>query len=90
VIRSSTDYDGSERSPMRIAEARITLGVAAARAGDLESALSFGEMALSGERQSLPSLLMVSRDLASLVHRDYADEPAGMAYLDRLRGLAQR
>jgi hypothetical protein len=27
VIRSSTDFDGSERAPMRTAEARITLGV---------------------------------------------------------------
>ena len=31
VIRSSTDLDGTERKPMRIAEARITLGEVAAR-----------------------------------------------------------
>jgi hypothetical protein len=31
VIRSSTDFDGTERAPMRTAEARITLGVIAAR-----------------------------------------------------------
>jgi hypothetical protein len=35
VIRAGTDFDGSERSPMRMAEARITLGVVAARQGDL-------------------------------------------------------
>ncbi len=36
VIRSSTDFDGTERAPMRTAEARITLGVIAARQGDVE------------------------------------------------------
>ncbi len=30
VIKSSTDFDGTERAPMRTAEARITLGVIAA------------------------------------------------------------
>ena len=76
VIRAGTDYDGTERSPMRIAEARITLGVVAAREGDLEGAINYGEWALRGERQSLPSLLMVSRDLASVVHKRYcASQP---------------
>src|SRR5712691_6312252 len=29
VIRASTDFDGTERAPMRLAEARVTLGVVA-------------------------------------------------------------
>jgi hypothetical protein len=89
VIRTSMDYDGSERSPMRVAEARITLGVAAGREGDLESAIGYGELALSGERQSLPSLLTASRDLATLVHDRYNAEPAAQGYLDKLRTIAQ-
>jgi hypothetical protein len=36
VIQASTDFDGTERAPMRLAEARITLGVVAARQGDLD------------------------------------------------------
>jgi hypothetical protein len=36
VIRSNSDFDGTERAPMRSAEAWITLGVVAARRGDLE------------------------------------------------------
>jgi hypothetical protein len=36
VIQASTDFDGRERAPMRLAEARITLGVIRAREGDLE------------------------------------------------------
>ncbi|GJF27735.1 hypothetical protein KNE206_04350 [Kitasatospora sp. NE20-6] len=75
VIRASTDYDGTERSPMRIAEARLTLGVVATRDGDLDSALDYGEWALRGERQPLPSLLAVSRELAGLVSKQYGSEP---------------
>jgi hypothetical protein len=40
VIQAGTDFDGKERSPMRLAEARITLGVVRAREGNLEEALS--------------------------------------------------
>jgi len=53
VLRAGTDFDGTERSPMRNAEARVTLGVAAAREGDLEQAVTFGERALQGERRPL-------------------------------------
>lgn len=89
VIRAGTDYDGTERSPMRIAEARITLGVVAAREGNLEGAINFGEWALKGERQSLPSLLMVSRDLAEVVHKRYANEPEATGYLEHLTALSR-
>ncbi|GGV39471.1 hypothetical protein GCM10010495_66020 [Kitasatospora herbaricolor] len=88
VIRASTDYDGTERSPMRIAEARLTLGVVAARDGDLERALNYGEWALRGERQSLPSLLAVSRELAGLVSMQYGNEPGTRVYLDHLNALS--
>jgi hypothetical protein len=63
VIQASTDFDGKERAPMRLAEARITLGVVRAREGDLEGVLSQGLKALYADRRSMPSLLMVSRDL---------------------------
>jgi hypothetical protein len=89
VIRAGTEYDGTESSPMRIAEARITLGVAAARQGDLDGAVHYGEWALKGERQSLPSLLMVSRELASIVAKDYASEPQGAGYLEHLGSLTE-
>lgn len=87
VIRASTDWDGTERSPMRIAEARITLAVAAARGGDLDSALSYGERALGGDRQSLPSLSMVSSDLGQVLKSNYAKSPDATDFLDHLRNL---
>ena len=74
VIQASTDFDGRERAPMRVAEARITLGVVAARDGDLEQAVQLGGQALSGQRKSLPSLVMVSRDLTKVLKERYLHE----------------
>lgn len=87
VIRTNIDWDGTQRAPMRIAEARVTLGVAAARRGDLDQAVEHGQRALAGERRSLPSLLMVSAELESALGQRYAKEPATLDYFTRLREL---
>lgn len=87
VIRVSTDFHGNERWPMRIAEAQVTLGVVAAREGNLEEAVGYGQRALSGDRKSLPSLAMHSRDLAHLLSERYSGEPEADAYLERLRSI---
>lgn len=55
VIVSGTAPDGTERAPMRMAEARLTLAVCAAKRGDLEGAIELGRAALSPDRKSLPS-----------------------------------
>ncbi|NEB16621.1 XRE family transcriptional regulator [Streptomyces coelicoflavus] len=89
VLRTGTDFDGTERSPMRNAEARVTLGVTAAREGDLDQALIMGERALQGERRSVPSLIMTSRELAAEMKRRYASEPAAQEYLGHLHELGQ-
>ena len=88
VIQASTDFDGTERAPMRLAEARITLGVVAARQGDLEQAIHHGTHALNAPRKSLPSLLMVSRDLTRVLNDQYAKQPETQAYLDQLHTLS--
>ena len=88
VIQANTDFDGRERAPMRMAEARITLGVASARKGDLEGAIAQGTRALTGERKSLPSLLMVSRDLTKVLKNQYPTEPQTLEYLDQLTALS--
>ncbi|MFD9461488.1 hypothetical protein [Streptomyces sp. NPDC060027] len=74
---------------MRNAEARVTLGVTAAREGDLEQALIMGERALEGDRQSVPSLIMTSREIAAEMRRRYAAEPVSQNYLNRLHSLAR-
>jgi hypothetical protein len=88
VIDASTDFDGQERAPMRLAEARITLGVVKAREGDLEGAIGLGVQALEGNRKSLPSLLMVSRDLTKVLKDRYPGETQTRDYLDQLTSLA--
>jgi hypothetical protein len=85
VLRASTDFDGAERAPMRNTEARITLGVIAARHGDIDQAVHYGEKALTESRRSLPSLAMVSRDLARVLKERYPAEQATENYLDQLR-----
>lgn len=87
VLTGGTDFVGDERSPMRNAEARITLGVLAGRQGDAEQALAYGNQALDGDRKSLPSLLMVSRELGSLVNKQFGKRPDAQDYLDRLRDI---
>lgn len=90
VIRSSTDVDGTQRKPMRIAEAEITLGVVAAREGDVEQAVALGRRALSGERKSLPSLLMVSGELRKILTERYPTEQEAVTFLEELRALGAR
>ena len=87
VIHASTDFDGRERAPMRLAEARMTLGVVRAREGDLEGAVDQGVRALHGGRKSLPSLLMVSRDLMKVLNERYSAETETRDYLDQLAAL---
>lgn len=62
------DFDGTERSPMRIAGAGVTSGVVARRAGNLDTTLAFGERALAGSRRSLPSLARCLPTLAPKAH----------------------
>jgi hypothetical protein len=69
---------------MRLAEARITLGVVHAREGDLEGAVQQGIRALIGDRKSMPSLLMVSRDLAMVLNDRYSHEAEAQDYLEHL------
>lgn len=87
VIRSSTAPDGTLRKPMRAAEAQITLGVIAARQGDLDSAVGHGTLALSGDRFSLPSLTMVGTELVDVLKARYPHENATHDFAERFREL---
>jgi tetratricopeptide (TPR) repeat protein len=88
VLRAGTTADGQARTPMHNAEAYVTLAVVAARSGDLTSAISYGEQALAGERKSLPSLLMVSQELAAVVRRRWPGKSETQEYVARLRQAA--
>ncbi|MFD9965060.1 tetratricopeptide repeat protein [Amycolatopsis sp. NPDC058986] len=89
VIRTSTAYDGTERKPMRIAEARLTLGVIAAYQGDVDEAAQMGQRALSGDRRSLPSLLLVANELGTIMSARYGKTPEARNYLEQLHELSR-
>jgi tetratricopeptide (TPR) repeat protein len=87
VIRLGTDATGTELSPMRNAEARVTLGVIAARQGDVEAAVDYGNRALAGRRLSIPSLLMVSSELGAVLAERHTPDAIAVDYLDQLHHL---
>jgi hypothetical protein len=87
VIRKSTAPDGTIRTPMRVAEAKITFAVAAARQGDLEQATTIGNDALDIPRQSVPSLVLVGRDLATELDHRYHHDEAAAPFLERFADL---
>jgi hypothetical protein len=87
VIRVSSGFQDHDRWPMRIAEAQITLGVAAAREGDLDGAVAHGRRALASGRRSLPSLTMVSRDLTDVLQSRYAGEAEVDEFTSELREI---
>lgn len=84
VIRISTGPDGTEFSPMRAAEARLTLGVAAARTGDIEETVGMGTTALAAGRKSLPSLLLVANELDRELRSRYPRESASRDFHERI------
>lgn len=76
TLRLGVDENGVERSPMRNAEARITLAVLAERAGEHDEALAQGFRALESARQSLPHLRMVASELSREFERSgHGDDP---------------
>jgi len=89
VIRKSTEPDGTARSPMRVAEAQLTLGIVAAREGDLDRAITIGTGALDIPRRSLPSLMLVGQELAMELNARFTNERAAEPYLERIRTLAR-
>jgi transcriptional regulator with XRE-family HTH domain len=87
VLRSGTAPDGTERSPMRMAEARLTLAVGAARKGRLDDAVTIGLSALRPGRRSLPSLMMVAGELDAELQYRWPEEAAVEDFREAVRSL---
>lgn len=86
VLRLGTSINGDERSPMRVAEAHVTLGVVAARSGDIDTAAEHGQAALHGLRKSIPTLRMVGQEFAAeLAHTGARQDQRLREYLAELR-----
>lgn len=76
IIKKTTAPDGTDLSPMRKAEAEITLGVIHARNGSLDEALTYGRQALMIDRRSQPSLLMVGSELDHALQQRFPNNSA--------------
>lgn len=84
TLRKSAAPDGTDLSPMRKAEAEITLGVIAARDGSVDEALRFGYNALQTGRRSQPSLLMVSTEFDQVLRDLYPANPDAQEFRQAL------
>jgi hypothetical protein len=76
ILGKTITPDGRVTAPMRRAESMLTLGVVAARAGDIGSAIEYGNDALSISRKSQPSLRMVASEMTDVLSERYPGEPA--------------
>ncbi|WP_026421279.1 hypothetical protein [Actinokineospora inagensis] len=74
VIRLGTLADGTERTPLRNAEARIAVATAHLRNAELDDAIEVGLRALTSARQSLPSLAMVADELRRELRARYPED----------------
>lgn len=90
IIRKSTNADGTYNSPMRITESTLTLGVVAARRGEKEAALELGQKALSIDRKSQPSLLMVGSELDDVLRKQYPRDSEVKRFHNTLLSLSGR
>lgn len=84
TIRKSTTPEGVVRAPMRRAEATVTLGVVAARSGELEEALEYAYDALGVGRRSQPSLLMVGTELGEALQERFPGNDRVRAFHEAL------
>jgi hypothetical protein len=71
VLDRSRRPDGTEASPMRAAEARLTLAVLAVRAGDLDAAIDWTARALGEQRRSVVPLTNLAREVINEAGRRY-------------------
>jgi tetratricopeptide (TPR) repeat protein len=76
VLRLSARPDGSDRSPMRASEARLTLATVAVRDGDLDAAAEWARKGFTADRKSVKTLAMVAEELHHEVRAQYGNDPA--------------
>jgi tetratricopeptide (TPR) repeat protein len=83
VITQHGRPDGTTNAPMRTAQARMDLAIVAARRGELDQAVAYGESAFDFERQSLTDLASSSADLDNVLQQRYRGEQLARDFHDR-------
>lgn len=76
------------RRPMRVASARVSLGVVAARAGDLDAATGEVGAALAQSRRCLPWLGLLAAELIEGVLARWPDDPRSANLVEQVRAAA--
>ncbi|MEV4744817.1 hypothetical protein AB0K21_00435 [Streptosporangium sp. NPDC049248] len=74
TIQMHTRPDGTPIAPMRVADARIDLGIVHARRGNLDAAVEQGMAAFDIDRRSLIDLVQRAGDLDRLLRQRYSRE----------------
>jgi hypothetical protein len=82
------DDDTADRRPMRVSAARLSLGVVAARGGDLDAAATAADAALEEPRRSLPWLNLIAAELVDVVTARWPGDRRGNELVDRVREVA--
>jgi transcriptional regulator with XRE-family HTH domain len=83
VITQHGRPDGTTNAPMRTAQARMNLAIVAARRGQLDLAVAYGESAFEYERQSLADLASISADLDIILQQRYRGEQLAREFHER-------
>jgi hypothetical protein len=76
ILRLSGRPDGTDRSPMRASEAKLTLSIVSLRDGDVDGATEWARKAFSIDRRSVNSLSTVADELYHEARAQYGDDPA--------------
>ncbi|MEU4195124.1 helix-turn-helix transcriptional regulator [Kribbella sp. NPDC026611] len=87
VIHDNIAPDGTEVSPMRIAECRLTLSFVAGRDGDLEQAVDLGRQGLRDGRQSKVHLRMIASELDQELRHHFPHEGLVSDFEEALRAV---
>ncbi|SFK30727.1 hypothetical protein SAMN05216275_1226 [Streptosporangium canum] len=83
TIQMHTRPDGTSNAPMRVADARIDLGIVHARRGDLDAAVEQGMAAFDIERRSLTDLVNRAGDLDRVLRQRYRREALAEEFHER-------
>ena len=87
VLRECEENGTTARSPMRLAEVHIILGLVHAHRGDLDAAVKSGLHALTYERKSGPSLLIRAAELNTAIAERFPGAPRAAEFDEKLRSI---
>ena len=90
VFRECEANATTERSPMRLAEVHLTLGLVHAQRGDLDAAASHGAQAFSYKRKSGPALLTQASALNKMLMQRFPGSRQTAEFEEQLRAFCDQ